>query len=1462
MAYATKYLFKWESVNGTTREIRVLLDGYSGSVVQRRLGRAPVLKKQHNGNVYGTSLEFYAECAVDGEFAEFYTTDPKAYRVDLYSGNTLLWQGYITPELYAEPDIAPPYDVQVIATDGVGELKLYDFAPQGLVSLRSMLTYLLGYTGLTTDVYLISSIKPGGSGAAGSLLEKTINLDYMAGKSCYEVLSYILDTLHATITWWKGAWILARETNVKFSSGKVQYFNTSGNAGTLAGSVVTLGKLYTNDAWPVGQLSSKIDPAKNSVRIQAPWHPVTALSNPGMTSDTGWTKTGGAAYDSTNHAYHLPGASLSAIPRISQTLSLSSLKNPMTLAAKVTGVSADLSLSTLFTAAMGFYVTYEVGGTTYHLERSDEGLVWKQGAMPSLLNYTNTIFTFLKTFDEDRTGAQTVDIEIPPFLLNNAFPAGTLAVYVFGGCVRVYGASLDVIISKGYQDNLHLDNDARGEGDEVEIAIGRETSAISPYQAFLQGILLDSGSLITSFKDDYITSSGLDFMSFIARDYARSFALPRIVQTGTVSLESSVTFPPLVFTKGALDYWLEGYSWNMLDDELDISARSLPTVTITVDSETVTEAGGTASSAAQGGSSSGGGSSINPVGGTNYFQIDEDLQTLLEPKPQFDFLSPKKGLIFDSTPEADVASSPAHLMLRNLGTQSEPNYVLYTPFALITGGDQIVGPGTPGGGGGGAGYLYELGDIYHDTDKTKVLRTDGTTPAAVGDVLQLTSLTGGNKWAAVPATDIGRVYSGGTGITINGNEISVTANTYAPYYANGYVKKDGDTMTGALTTPKIRINTTGGASSVTGGVYYYNGTTDYLLIGQMVYNLWIGANETTGTHHPGSTYISTGTGGGLYASVYSNGSATNYDILHGGNYSSFALPLTGGTISATGGVSLYVNSTYASQTAINIQRNGTSKLQLGYWDSDGSVLYDYTSGHYVNIASNGVFKYDNAYTFYHSGNDGTDSGLDADLLDGRHLTQIPYLFNYGVSGIGNSTSVTVNDLANYYASTGMIYAATDNPRGAAGWVHVWSQAWSGTNAAWVSQIAVDANSATGLYYRTNSSSTIVGKAWTRVWDAANAGSTSYPWSAQYFATDQILIGKAYDGTVTNVIERAGNGQTLWLQYYNTGNIGMCIGGGNVGIGTSSPGFKLDVSGAANSWTSHISAYGGTTQVYMCYPNIGLNVRSTDNVTTTTLLNVGYNFSSSSGTMTSALYVRGGDGNVGIGTTSPTKKFHVAGQAQFMSGYFPGTTPSLGALNTGTISIIGSTSAGAATNYGAYAWVDYSSGNSCIQSGRHDSNTTTYDICLNPLGGRVNIGSTSGVSGAKLYVAGAITSTGDQVISSDINLKKNIKDLDLTVEQIAQLPAVTFDWKDGRGSTFGTVAQGVLPIFPQAVRGNEGNYSVVYGQGGWVFGVKNARAIVDLQKHETEQDKEIKQLREKVQRLEEDNLRLKARLNMN
>ena len=699
MAYSVKYLFKFESSNGTTREIRVLQDGYTGEVIQRPLGRAPVLKKQQNGPVHGTSLEFYAECNVDREFIEFYTSDPKAYRVDLYAGATLLWQGYITPELYSEPDIAPPYDVRVVATDGVGELKLYDYTAQGTVSLRALLSGLLARTGLGTDIYLISSLKAGSRGA-GALLDMTINLDYMAGESCYDVLTYLLDTLHATITWWKGAWILSRETNVTFTSGKVRYFNTAGNSALLADSVQTLGSLRANPAWPVGQLSTVIDPAKNRVTVQAPWHVVTGLQNSDMTSDASWAKSNDASYGPDGYLFpnNDEGASTYATAYISQALAMEGLRVPMSFELRATGVSAQVGVRV--GAAIGVLLTYTVGNVVYHLRKGSEGAPeWTPGPAigttidGSLVDYQRP----LASFDMDRIQAETLQItDIPAFVQGTSYPSGTLTVYILGTCARVYAATLDVVLPKGYQDILRIDNGARGEGGEVEIAIGRVTADNAYYAAFLQGLLLDSGNLITSFSDANFPG-GMDYLAFIARDYALSVALPRAKVTGTVYLESGIAAPPLVFTKGALNYWLQTWSWNLYEDELEIEGLTLPSASLTVESETILESNGSTVSSAGGAGSSSAGSSMGGGVGTNYWEIDGTLNTLLKPKDAYAYVHSKDGLFFTGAALSGTVVPDLYVDIVN------DQRVLRSPLPLITGGDQIVIDGTPGGGGGGGG---------------------------------------------------------------------------------------------------------------------------------------------------------------------------------------------------------------------------------------------------------------------------------------------------------------------------------------------------------------------------------------------------------------------------------------------------------------------------------------------------------------------------------------------------------------------------------------------------------------------------------------------------------------------------------------------------------------------------------------------------------------------------------------
>jgi len=136
--------------------------------------------------------------------------------------------------------------------------------------------------------------------------------------------------------------------------------------------------------------------------------------------------------------------------------------------------------------------------------------------------------------------------------------------------------------------------------------------------------------------------------------------------------------------------------------------------------------------------------------------------------------------------------------------------------------------------------------------------------------------------------------------------------------------------------------------------------------------------------------------------------------------------------------------------------------------------------------------------------------------------------------------------------------------------------------------------------------------------------------------------------------------------------------------------------------------------------------------------------------------------------------------------------------------------------------------------------------------RLTVGQSSLNTSYALYVSGTFVSTGDQAISSDATLKKNWRPLRYGVSEIAAATAGVFDWKDGRGSSAGTKAQDWLPLVPELVHGNEGSMTLAYGQ------IAMLNTIL-LARHENEQDREIRRLKEKVKLLNNEVLRLKGKL---
>ena len=100
-------------------------------------------------------------------------------------------------------------------------------------------------------------------------------------------------------------------------------------------------------------------------------------------------------------------------------------------------------------------------------------------------------------------------------------------------------------------------------------------------------------------------------------------------------------------------------------------------------------------------------------------------------------------------------------------------------------------------------------------------------------------------------------------------------------------------------------------------------------------------------------------------------------------------------------------------------------------------------------------------------------------------------------------------------------------------------------------------------------------------------------------------------------------------------------------------------------------------------------------------------------------------------------------------------------------------------------------------------------------------------------------------SSDIRLKRDLRPLSLSVDDIAKAPAVSFRWRDTGREAIGSVAQYWRPLVPQAVHKRKNRLSLEYGTVAMTSAIIIARKVVD---HE-----------ERIRALEEENRLLKERL---
>ena len=773
MAYNARYIFTFESDNGTDYRIVISQRGYSGSAVNRALGRTPVLKRETGeGGICGTSLEIYAECAVDGEFADLYTSDATEFYVELQmlvSGSyATVWDGFVSPELYSEPDIAPPYDVQIIATDGLGELKLTEFAPAGRHTiwyyLKQILT-LVGYNHTTAlsenDYVLVNSLKAATPAVTPANLFTGLQIDpaHLEGKTNYEALEAIIGTFHIQVARYRGKWVFWRETDTDIQSAVIPAAHGSNLPSASYGTMAAF------DWWPVGNTSTEIVPAKKKVVAKLPYHRRDSmLDNPHLRDITSWSTSGTVVWVDWGAGEGRP--MLAALASISQGITVEATASDLAL--RILTGCANTEGSTSTQSYGGRWKLRIHGSADRWLKQTGDGAEWVDEETYNV--FIHQVVQVESPEDWSVENFDAIDVNLPPIPVD-----GTLTITVDNALngistfiFAVGGIFLQQAEVPGYKDTVRIDNGARGEAGEKEMDFGDAPDTTNILQNFSNIITAGASTPTSAWAKGSGTSMAL--VRLMALDQALSVALPRLKTKGRLNVPAG-NFPPFAFVSPeGLTMLPDSWSWRIVDDELDFEATSVPAASIEVQSETVTEMTPSEAASSTGGGAASGGRSSGGSGGCKYFSDYVENDVVVGAKALYDiYIVQQEADPVEETPEIlkDITEILRHLSLVNTGTDEEPVWHIHADIAFASDG-QITAGGYGDAGSETGGSLRDLLDvaiaslqdkqilIYDDTlqkwvNVTPVLATLSdvdTTGATNGQSLVYDSTAG--KWK--PAT--------------------------------------------------------------------------------------------------------------------------------------------------------------------------------------------------------------------------------------------------------------------------------------------------------------------------------------------------------------------------------------------------------------------------------------------------------------------------------------------------------------------------------------------------------------------------------------------------------------------------------------------------------------------------------------------------------------------------------------
>lgn len=895
-------------------------------------------------NIIGSTLSFAIIDSGQINTSDFFTPDATLYAVELYLDGTLHWSGYLTPDSYAE-NLSYRDTISLIARDNLGRLNDFTFeVSRGLMNIEELFESLLDEVGcpqyLNWSVYKVATAKGNGVSQVTDIRSMSVNTMLFVGKTYREAMESILYGLGCQMRFrgLNNLLILNLSDLSTIQDGSAIFIEKSGHKEILpAWKNVTITQDYgLIENFFDGVLTEKESGSSTfynpSEQVPTKWE-----GNLNFQNQYGWnTGIEDNQQESIYPALHEEDQDVlngnyraiykTPIKATNATLSITmSLNNTLRRLRNV----VFNSVSNLFVPqgkekyqiTFSFQVALRTpNGKVYIMTSND----WVDGQS---LDFNHSFARWIKFLMPECVmadeGTWNKEQEVSIFV--NSIPYdGELLLYIYpilwgeDGTDDGYslaGKIRDIKIAFsndiGQQSARVTINDKHNITSEIALTIGQVPSGKGDYKAYAGGLFASDGLPIYGFKRRESDIISYNLMELVGREHIHynkdNYPILSGRMMGDISFGNNIAY------KGR-KYTLISASYSVISGILDVTSmqevRDYQVAELTIidsplESTSGSRVGSGNNEVIQFSNDAGNAKRLYEL--QDAIEQDQEGAYIIIDKSSMD--SAKRlpisaiGGFFEEDENRDIRlkdkDGQGKRNLTNIGKLEMGKLILPTEneepsnYALYV-GELGAGADTPEGGGGSVNGL----------SKVNVFLGAGTTPYstdAMGDVVLPAYPT------TLPASDVSAWAKAATKPTYTASEV-------------GALSTSGGTIKGDLSLNQyLRINAWSGYGSGSANVWY-NGTTQRLL--------W----ENVADMAFGSKLV-----------------------LHSENYSSYALPLSGGKISDTTKQHiLTINSGSIAGTYFIIENNDIYKAAIGWNSTDGVFFYNRIADKLIGITNSGT----------------------------------------------------------------------------------------------------------------------------------------------------------------------------------------------------------------------------------------------------------------------------------------------------------------------------------------------------------------------------------------------------------------------------------------------------------------------------------------------------------------------------